>query len=301
MISWLLQSDGTFQRSGELPKGTRYVQVQALSDGGVWSLDGGTRKSASAGIALIEMAIAGGHVRRKGYRVVPAPSSSEETRARFAEVRAAHRRKRGLTIALLLLAPIAGAQETLRPLPPDTALYVAGIEAGLPVPVRQACYANAQRLTVASKGRIRYVEGLWQLSPDLTPVGHAWNTIDGRIVDVTAKLNDGPYAKVKWLAGTYWPEKEFDYQAVAGMSKKRGGVLWSLRTDLPSDDPEPYFKLSLYSVIALLAGLLVLRANRRSLLIALAVAVLALAAFNGYQARVIQKQGVLIHKLWLER
>jgi len=94
MIIWLRQPDGAFQRSGELPKGTRYVLVQMLSDGDVWV--GNSRKSASAGVSLIQGAIASGHVRRKGYRVVPATPSSEETRARFAEVRAAHRRKRGL-------------------------------------------------------------------------------------------------------------------------------------------------------------------------------------------------------------
>jgi len=206
-----------------------------------------------------------------------------------------------LLLASLLVLPVV-AQETLRPLPPDTASYVAGIEKGLPVPVRQACYANAQRLTVASKGRIRYIEGLWQLSPDLTPVGHAWNTIDGYVVDVTAKLNNGPHAKVKWLAGTYWPEKEFDLQTILDVGRRRGGgVYWSLRSELPSDDPEPYFKGTLYGIILLLAGLLVFRAKRRTLLVALAGTALALAAFNGYQARVIQNQGVLIHKLWLER
>lgn len=97
MITWLRQPDGAFLRTGELPKGTRYVIVQVLADDGGWA--GIIRKSASDGVLLIQLAISSGHARKKGYRVVPTAAGSEETLARFAKVRAASRRKRGLDSA----------------------------------------------------------------------------------------------------------------------------------------------------------------------------------------------------------
>lgn len=58
-------------------------------------------------------------------------------------------------------------------------------------PTKQ-CYANAQRLMLesCSKYRIGYVEGV--ATSGLIPVDHAWNTVNGKIIDLTW----GPMRKV---------------------------------------------------------------------------------------------------------
>ena len=76
VIIWLrtnLGSDAAaFTRSGELPKGTRFVLLQVIHAGGSeWTP--GTRYVTKDAVALVERAIAQGLAPGNGYRLVPAP------------------------------------------------------------------------------------------------------------------------------------------------------------------------------------------------------------------------------------
>src|SRR5579862_2556725 len=54
----------------------------------------------------------------------------------------------------------------------------------------RACYRTAQRLALAASdcGRIKYHEGMMMIGPRVVPVQHAWNTIDGKLFDLTREV-----------------------------------------------------------------------------------------------------------------
>lgn len=54
------------------------------------------------------------------------------------------------------------------------------------------CFYNAQYIATASKGIIKYVEGVAYCR--LIPMDHAWNTINNKVIDFTWKMlnNDNP-------------------------------------------------------------------------------------------------------------
>jgi hypothetical protein len=56
-------------------------------------------------------------------------------------------------------------------------------------PLPHACYRTAQGILFADLhlGRIRYQEGMLA-KPGINPVQHAWNTIDGRLFDLTQDM-----------------------------------------------------------------------------------------------------------------
>jgi hypothetical protein len=65
--------------------------------------------------------------------------------------------------------------------------YVDGYLSGVNPKIKQ-CFSNAQRLAVAEGGnRIKYHEGYGAFQ---FPILHAWNTIDGKLIDVTWELLD---------------------------------------------------------------------------------------------------------------
>jgi hypothetical protein len=49
---------------------------------------------------------------------------------------------------------------------------------------RHYCFVNAQRMTLYSDGRFLYHEGTF----GVTCMAHAWNTINGKIIDVSCSL-----------------------------------------------------------------------------------------------------------------
>lgn len=51
--------------------------------------------------------------------------------------------------------------------------------------VCKQCYFNSQTIASSSKGKIKYVEGV--AFCDLIPMNHAWNTINGKVLDFTWK------------------------------------------------------------------------------------------------------------------
>lgn len=56
-------------------------------------------------------------------------------------------------------------------------------DAGISPKIKE-CYYNAQMLNLVSRGRLKYHEG-WAQGAGLIAVPHAWNSLNGKIVDTT--------------------------------------------------------------------------------------------------------------------
>ena len=84
------------------------------------------------------------------------------------------------------------------------------------------CYYNAQRIAVFSDGNIRYIEGV--AFPGLIPCDHAFNSINGKVVDLTwsaVNQNKKPILGVIPDGWEYWGV-ELDSQEINHYWSKYG-------------------------------------------------------------------------------
>lgn len=68
--------------------------------------------------------------------------------------------------------------------------------------VVKQCFYNAQKIALASSGRIKYVEGM-ALS-HFFPMHHGWNTINDKVIDFTWRVDDQPVLGVIPEGWEYW-------------------------------------------------------------------------------------------------
>jgi hypothetical protein len=95
------------------------------------------------------------------------------------------------------------------------------------VPVREAeCLIVAKLLMqIANSPRVEYIEGVWSHRRMPAPVPHAWNTVDGHLVDLIVEYKD---ARInRWCAesGEEWPyDWPLQWQRTPLKSYSTGGL-----------------------------------------------------------------------------
>jgi predicted ABC-type ATPase len=85
-------------------------------------------------------------------------------------------------------------------------------------PKMKDCFANAQKLAVASDGKINYIEGFYMF-PDLlpAPMDHAWCEINGKHFDPTRLMNNKKDENVSYFGMKFDMNDVYKNQSKTGM------------------------------------------------------------------------------------
>jgi hypothetical protein len=82
-------------------------------------------------------------------------------------------------------------------------------------PKAQCCFQNAQTLaTRYHTGRIKYHEGVIITGDLPVPLDHAWNSINGKLVDVTLAANNRKFKREAKKAGEEYEPRVYSYCGV---------------------------------------------------------------------------------------